>query len=329
MAANFWESTQRRFWQFSKDELAKMRDDLEKSEQALVQNFPLPRRTHMNIFFNQQISRISKRLNIKQQAVATAQLYIKRFYCKVEIRRTNPYLVLTTALYLACKMEECPQHIRMFVTEARSLWPDLLHTDVSRIGECEFFIISEMNSQLIVHQPYRTLTTLQSDFFLTQDEINLSLSVINDHYMTDLPLLYPPHIIALTAMLLSLVLRPNPPGTAAATMTSASASAALQQAQAQMQQGRGGGGGGGSSSSGQSTPGGGGAAPEKDKQQEVRVGKVQRFAAFLAESNVDIEGMIDCTQELISFYECHEQYNDKSTREAVIRFIKARGLDKH
>lgn len=308
---------------FSKDELAQMREDLEKSDQALVQMFPLPRRTHLNIFFNQQISRISKRLNIKQQAVATAQLYIKRFYCKVEIRRTNPYLVLTTALYLACKMEECPQHIRMFVTEARSLWPDLLHTDVPRIGECEFFLISEMNSQLIVHQPYRTLTTLQSDFFLNQDEINLSLSVINDHYMTDLPLLYAPHIIALTAILLSLVLRPNPPGTTA-NMTAASASAALQQAHAQMQQGRNGAAGG---SSGQTTPGGG--APEKDKQQEVRVGKVQRFAAFLAESNVDIEGMIDCTQELISFYECHEQYNDKSTRESIIRFIKARGLDKH
>ncbi|XXG97561.1 hypothetical protein Hte_003866 [Hypoxylon texense] len=320
MAANYWESTQRRFWQFSKDELAQMREDLEKSEQNLVQAFPLPRRTHLSIFFNQQISRISKRLSIKQQAVATAQLYIKRFYCKVEIHRTNPYLVLTTALYLACKMEECPQHIRMFVTEARSLWPDLLHTDVSRIGECEFFLISEMNSQLIVHQPYRTLTTLQSDFFLNQDEINLTLSVINDHYMTDLPLLYAPHIIALTAILLSLVLRPNPVpgGSTAATM--AAASAAL----AQAQQGRPGAAAGGGS--GQTTPGG---APEKDKQQEVRVGKVQRFAAFLAESNVDIEGMIDCTQELISFYECHEQYNDKSTRESINRFIKARGLDKH
>ena len=54
--------------------------------------------------------------------MATAQLYIKRFYCKVEIRRTNPYLVIATALYLACKMEECPQHIRIVVQEARSLW---------------------------------------------------------------------------------------------------------------------------------------------------------------------------------------------------------------
>ncbi|KAL7624483.1 RNA polymerase II holoenzyme cyclin-like subunit [Parahypoxylon ruwenzoriense] len=313
MAANFWESTQRRFWQFSKDELAQMRDDLEKGDQTLVQMFPLPRWTHLNIYFNQQISRLSKRLNIKQQAVATAQMYIKRFYSKVEIRRTNPYLVLTTALYLACKMEECPQHIRMFVTEARSLWPDLLQTEVSRVGECEFFLISEMNSQLIVHQPYRTLTTLQSDFFLTSDEINLALSIINDHYMTDLPLLYAPHIIALTAMLISLVLRPNPVpgGNAAANM--AAATAALAQAQNR------------SGASGQNTPG----APGKDGQQEARVSKVQRFAAFLAESNVDIEGMIDCTQELISFYESHEQYNDKMTREQINRFVKARGLDKH
>ncbi|KAI1471979.1 cyclin-like protein [Daldinia caldariorum] len=311
MAANYWESTQRRFWQFSKDELAQMRDELEKSDQAqaLVQMFPLPRRTHLNIYFNQQIGRLGKRLNIKQQAIATAQLYIKRFYCKVEIRRTNPYLVLTTALYLACKMEECPQHIRMFVTEARSLWPDLLHADVSRVGECEFFLISEMNSQLIVHQPYRTLTTLQSDFFLTQDEINLALSVINDHYMTDLPLLYPPHIIALTAILLSLIPRPNNNANMAAV------TAALTQAQQNRS----------TTSTSQNTPG----ASEKEKQQDMRMSKIQRFAAFLAESTVDIEGMIDCTQELISFYECHEQYNDKIMREQINRFVKARGLDKH
>lgn len=54
--------------------------------------------------------------------MATAQVYIKRFYTKVEIRRTNPFLVITTALYLACKMEECPQHIRLMNQEARSLW---------------------------------------------------------------------------------------------------------------------------------------------------------------------------------------------------------------
>lgn len=74
-----------------------------------------------------EINRLGKRLGVRQQALATAQTYLKRFYCKVEIRRTNPYLVLTTAVYLACKMEECPHHIRMVVQEARSLWPGTHH----------------------------------------------------------------------------------------------------------------------------------------------------------------------------------------------------------
>ena len=69
--------------------------------------------------------KLGKRLNVRQQALATAQIYVRRFYSKVEIRRTNPYLVMATALYLACKMEECPQHIRSIVTEARNAWPGL------------------------------------------------------------------------------------------------------------------------------------------------------------------------------------------------------------
>lgn len=62
-------------------------------------------------------------MQVKQQALATAQVYIRRFYIKVELRRTNPYLILATALYLACKMEECPQYIRTVANQARNLWP--------------------------------------------------------------------------------------------------------------------------------------------------------------------------------------------------------------
>lgn len=201
---------------------------------------------------------------------------------------------------------------------------DLLTVDTSRLGECEFFLISEMSSHLIIHQPYRTLTQLQTEFGLSQDEISLSLSVINDHYMTDLPLHYPPHIVALTAILLSLVLRPN---SGASNQASGMAAAASVLAQAQGRQQFGGMGSG--IASGQTTPGAGPPGPtDKEKQQGERVGKVQRFAQFLTESNVDIEGMVDCTQELISFYECHEQYNDKMTREQINRFIKARSLDR-
>ena len=61
-------------------------------------------------------------MQVRQQAIATAQVYIRRFYIKVPIRQTNPYIIMATALYLACKMEESPQHIRIVVNEARTIW---------------------------------------------------------------------------------------------------------------------------------------------------------------------------------------------------------------
>ncbi|KAM7201255.1 RNA polymerase II holoenzyme cyclin-like subunit [Naviculisporaceae sp. PSN 640] len=357
MAANFWESTQRKHWIFTKDELAAMRQSLEDADPALVQMYPLPEPRHLNIYFNQQILRLGKRLGVRQQAIATAQMYVKRFYTKIEIRRTNPFLLLATAVYLACKMEETPQHIRLVGQEARSLWPSDIGLNnpgesTAKMGECEFFLISEMSSHLIIHQPYRTLTSLQDTFNLHPEEVSLAWSLINDHYMTDLPLLYPPHVIALTAMLLAIILRPantpsqtsqqqqqqhNDLGSAAGRLAHTPSNLAAAQASfAQLRaanQGTG-------NVVGAPTPtltpqssgglsglvDGGGSENNGKKGPDPRWGRVQRIIVWLADSNIDIEAMVDCAQELISFYEVQEDFDERSTRDSIIRFIKARGL---
>jgi len=41
---------------------------------------------------------------------------------RASIKETNPYLVVATCLYIACKMEECPSHIRTVVQEAKHEW---------------------------------------------------------------------------------------------------------------------------------------------------------------------------------------------------------------
>ncbi|CAH0050158.1 unnamed protein product [Clonostachys solani] len=292
MSANYWESTQRRHWQFTKEQLDSTRQKLEEENAELVRMFPLPQIRHLYIYFNQQIIKLSKKISVRQQCIATAQVYLKRFYSKVEIRRTNPYLVVTTAVYLACKMEEAPQHIRMIVTEARALWSEFISLDTSKVGECEFFLISEMSSQLLIHQPYRTLTSLRSELSMTDEDATLAKSVINDSYMTDLPLTTSPHIIGLVAILLALVLRPSP------GMPGQNNGAAV------------------------------GSEVIKDKPQDTRISRLQQFASWLSDSRVDITAMVDATQEIISFYECHEHYQDKLTKEQINRFVKARGLDK-
>ena len=77
---------------------------------------------------------------------------------------------------------------------------DIMTADTAKLGECEFYLISEMNSQLIVHHPYRTLLDLQTSLALSPDEMSLAWYVINDHYLTDLPMLHPPHVITMTSV---------------------------------------------------------------------------------------------------------------------------------
>ena len=177
-----------------------------------------------------------------------------------------------------------------------------MSADVSKIGECEFFLISEMSSQLIVQHPYRTLMSVHKELGLAPDEVSLAWSVINDHYLTDLPLLYPLHVIAITAVFLAVVLKP-----VQSSLQSAPASLGSlgSQVQAALE----------------------GSVHGDGTDSESRV-KVQRVLKWLADGEVDIKSMVECTQEIVALYESLELYNDKSCKELVGRLIKGRNLDR-
>jgi hypothetical protein len=55
MAANYWESTQRRYWQFTRQQLDDLRKKLEEEDQNLVQMYPLPQLRYLSIYFNQRM----------------------------------------------------------------------------------------------------------------------------------------------------------------------------------------------------------------------------------------------------------------------------------
>ena len=52
MAANYWVSTQKRCWLFSKETLADTREHLESGEQSLIHQYPLPDRRLLSVYFN-------------------------------------------------------------------------------------------------------------------------------------------------------------------------------------------------------------------------------------------------------------------------------------
>ena len=179
---------------------------------------------------------------------------------------------------------------------------DFIAPDVSKLGECEFALISEMNSQLIVHHPYRTLTEIQRELSLTSDEVALAWSVINDHYLTDLPLIYAPHVIAVMAIMVAVIFKPsqvNFHGSAAPSLAGA-----MKDGGANM------------------------LAALGDKNGTGPPPRIQKLIGWLAESEVDILAVIECTQELVSLYEIWEQYSEKNCKELLGRMVKGKGLDK-
>lgn len=158
-----------------------------------------------------------------------------------------------------------------------------------------------MSSQLIVHHPYRTLSELQPDLSLTSDEVALAWSVINDHYLTDLPLLYPPHVIAVMAIIIAVVFKPS--------QTSLHGSAAP-------------------SLAGAMRDGGMNVFAALGDRSGNAPPRIQKLVGWLAESDVDIKAVVECTQELVSLYEIWEQYSEKHCKELLMRMVKSKNLDK-
>ena len=121
-------------------------------------------------------------------------------------------------MYVACEIEECPQHIRLIISEARNLWPEYIPHDVTKLAEFEFYLIEEMDLYLFLHHPYKSLIQIRDflnensavfGFTLTDDELQNAWSLVNDSYITDLHLLLPPHIIAVALIYITIVLKKN------------------------------------------------------------------------------------------------------------------------
>jgi cyclin-C len=189
---------------------------------------------------------------------------------------------------------------------------DVLTSDTSQLGECEFAIIAELHSQMIIHHPYRSLSEIQTALQLTVDEMSLAWNIINDHYLTDLPLLHAPHVIAVTAAFLAVVIKPSTSGGGAAPPGNMH----------HQVQGALGNLGGGAGAAGSSAGGSQGAT------NPAASARVQKMLNWLAEGNVNIEAIVDCVQELISLYEVWDGYKEALCKEPIARFVKARGLEK-
>uniref|UniRef100_A0ABI7WV76 Cyclin-like domain-containing protein n=1 Tax=Felis catus TaxID=9685 RepID=A0ABI7WV76_FELCA len=98
MAGNFWQSSHYLQWILDKQDLLKERQkDLKfLSEEEYWK---------LQIFFTNVIQALGEHLKLRQQVIATATVYFKRFYARYSLKSIDPVLMAPTCVFLASKVE--------------------------------------------------------------------------------------------------------------------------------------------------------------------------------------------------------------------------------
>ncbi|KAM3603269.1 uncharacterized protein V6R79_019605 [Siganus canaliculatus] len=202
MAGNFWQSSHYLQWVLDKQDLMKERQkDLKfLSEEEYWK---------LQIFFANVIQALGEHLKLRQQVIATATVYFKRFYARYSLKSIDPVLMAPTCVFLASKVEEfgVVSNTRLISAATSVLktrfsyaFPKEFPYRMNHILECEFYLLELMDCCLIVYHPYRPLLQYVQDMGQEDMLLPLAWRIVNDTYRTDLCLLYPPFMIALACL---------------------------------------------------------------------------------------------------------------------------------
>jgi cyclin-C len=95
---------------------------------------------------------LGEQLRLRQQVIASATIYFRRFYSKYSLKCIDPFLLAPTCLFLATKVEEFGLQSHRFATTAATLVKSKyshIYTQeypykIQHIWECEFYLLEVM-----------------------------------------------------------------------------------------------------------------------------------------------------------------------------------------
>ncbi|KAM7060995.1 cyclin-C isoform 1-T1 [Acridotheres tristis] len=237
MAGNFWQSSHYLQWILDKQDLLKERqkdlkflteeeywklqifftnavwpDLRQRSEVTFpepLEDLMCPRASGGSCSSSAVIQALGEHLKLRQQVIATATVYFKRFYARYSLKSIDPVLMAPTCVFLASKVEEfgVVSNTRLISAATSVLktrfsyaFPKEFPYRMNHILECEFYLLELMDCCLIVYHPYRPLLQYVQDMGQEDMLLPLAWRIVNDTYRTDLCLLYPPFMIALACL---------------------------------------------------------------------------------------------------------------------------------
>jgi cyclin C len=211
MAGNFWQSSHCAQWILDKVDLVRERQaDLSAlAPQSDGTNALAGEKEYQKIiiFFANFIQTLGEQLKLRQQVIATATVFFKRFYSQNSLKCVDPLLLAPTAIFLASKVEEFGviSNTRLINTCSTVIKNKFAYAYPNQdfpyrsnnILECEFYLLENMDCCLVVFQPYRPLVQYCQDLGAEESVLPVAWRMINDSLRTDVSLLYPPYQVRL------------------------------------------------------------------------------------------------------------------------------------
>jgi len=203
MAGNFWKSSHCAQWILEKTDLLRLRqDDLQVLSEEEYQR--------IIIFFANFVQTLGEQLKLRQQVIATATVFFKRFYSQNSLKCVDPLLLAPTSIFLASKVEEFGviSNTRLINTCSTVIKNKYAYAYPNQefpyrnqhITECEFYLLENLDCCLVVFQPYRPLVNFCQDLGAENTILPVAWRMVNDSLRTDVSLLYPPYLIAISCI---------------------------------------------------------------------------------------------------------------------------------
>lgn len=150
------------------------------------------------------VQSLGMRLKLPQVTIATAQVFLHRFYIR-ESFQAFPYPELAPAvLFLAAKVDEHPRKIRDVLGAQEQQQQMAVGEDgraADRLVRLEKIVLQTLCFDLSVVHPYRFVFRLVSELSEVSDElVQDAWIVVNDSYRTSLCIRFPPKTLAAAAI---------------------------------------------------------------------------------------------------------------------------------
>mmetsp|Transcript_486 Transcript_486/g.1188 ORF Transcript_486/g.1188 Transcript_486/m.1188 type:complete len:304 (-) Transcript_486:302-1213(-) len=205
MACSFWESSHCKRWLFTAEELEEHRAKCKpflNEEQVQIMNDEMMRL--MNL--------VGESLKWRQTVIASSKLLYKRFFIKERMNILyDPRLIAITCLYLAAKIEELGQYsVKTILSKVHEIQEarkyEFPHFGQQHVHDFEFHILGALSFDLVVFHPYQELTKYIKDAQIENKAcIDAAWTILNDSYLSDVILMYPPYLIAMAALYMACV----------------------------------------------------------------------------------------------------------------------------